>query len=127
MHFAVLLLITVCLEACDIDKVEQPQSRKVTYVDNVGPIMQKHCAECHVAGQQGAKASGLLMDSYKSLMKGTPFGPVIHPGSAMASSLYILVSGKDDLTITMPHGKTPLSAEEIETIRVWIENGAIEN
>jgi Planctomycete cytochrome C len=125
MPFALLLLIAAGLASCD--KPEQPRLQKVTYADDVVPIIQKHCAECHVAGKQGARASGLLMDSYESLMKGTSFGPVIHPGSAMASSLYILVSGKDKLTITMPHGKEPLSDEEIETIRVWIENGAAEN
>lgn len=80
-----------------------------------------------MAGQQGAEASGLLIDSYESLMEGSRFGPVIAPGSPMTSSLYVLVTGKARLTITMPHGKDPLSAEEIETIRVWIENGAVEN
>ncbi|MGB7931361.1 MAG: c-type cytochrome domain-containing protein [Gammaproteobacteria bacterium] len=125
MHLAVLLLITAVLSACD--KPEQQQLQKVTYADDVEPIIQKHCAECHLTGQQGARESGLLMDSYESLMKGTPFGQVINPGSAMSSSLYILISGKDKLTITMPHGKKPLSDEEIETIRVWIENGAVEN
>jgi hypothetical protein len=122
---AALLLIAAGLAACD--KVEQPQIDKVTYADDVGPILQVRCVECHVAGQPGANASGLLMDSYASLMQGSRFGPVIDPGSAMTSSLYILVSGKDRLTITMPHGKDPLSDEEIETIRVWIQNGAIEN
>jgi hypothetical protein len=125
MPLAVLLVIAAGLAACD--KVEQLQSKKVTYADDVDPIMQKHCAECHVAGQQGAEASGFLLDSYESIMKGSRFGPVIDPGSAISSSLYILVSGKADLTIAMPHGKDPLGAEDIETIRVWIENGAIEN
>ena len=125
MHIAVLLPIALCMAACD--KSEQPQVQKVTYADNVKPILQKHCLECHVTGQQGARASGLVMDSYASLMKGTSFGPVITPGSPMASSLYILVSGKDKLTVTMPHSTKPLSDEEIGTIRVWIENGAVEN
>lgn len=125
MPLAVLLVIAAGLAACD--KVEQLQLQKVTYADDVGPILQKHCAECHVAGQQGAVTSGFLMDSYESVMKGSRFGSVIDPGSAISSSLYILVSGKADLTISMPHGKDPLSAEEIETIRVWIENGAVEN
>jgi hypothetical protein len=127
MHLAVLLVIAAGLAACDKDMVEQQQFQKVTYADDVDPIMQKHCAECHVAGQQGAEASGFLIDSYESVMKDTRFGPVINPGSAMTSSLYIMVAGKGSLTITMPHGKDPLSAEEIEIIRVWIENGAVEN
>lgn len=127
MPLAVLLLITVGQAACDQDKVEQTQFRKVTYVDDVEPILRKHCTECHIAGEHGAVASGLLIDTYESVMKGSRLGPVINPGSAMTSSLYILVSGNDSLTINMPHGKTPLSAEQIETIRVWIENGAVEN
>jgi len=125
MYLAAPLLISAVLSSCD--KAEQPQFQKVTYANDVEPIIQKHCAVCHVSGQQGARESGLVMDSYESLMKGTPFGQVINPGSAMSSSLYILVSGKDRLTVTMPHGKKPLSDEEIETIRVWIENGALEN
>lgn len=127
MPLVVFLVIAAGLTACDKNNAEQLHKQQVTYADDVAPILQKHCAECHVAGQQGARASGLSMDSYESLMKGTSFGPVINPGSAMASSLYILVSGKDKLTITMPHGEKPLSDEEIETIRVWIENGAVEN
>ena len=125
MYLAAPLLISAGLSSCD--KAEQPQYQKVTYANDVEPIIQKHCAVCHVSGQQGARESGLVMDSYESLMKGTPFGQVINPGSAMSSSLYILISGKDRLTVTMPHGNMPLSDEEIETIRVWIENGAVEN
>jgi hypothetical protein len=127
MFLEVLLVSTAGLAACDKDKVEQLQFQQVTYTDDVAPIMQKHCAECHVAGLQGAEETGLLVDSYESIMKGSQYGPVIDPGSARTSSLYILVSGKDNLTISMPHGKAPLSAEEIETIRAWIDSGAVEN
>ncbi|MGB5474676.1 MAG: c-type cytochrome domain-containing protein [Gammaproteobacteria bacterium] len=135
MPLAALLAIAASLAACDDDKAgqlqsqkaEPPQSRQVSYADDVAPILQKHCAECHVAGKPGAEATGLLLDSYASLMKDDRYGPVIHPGSARTSSLYILISSTDNLTISMPHGKAPLSAEEIETIRVWIDNGAVEN
>jgi mono/diheme cytochrome c family protein len=127
IFFAVLLVITANLAANDKDKVEQLQLQKVTYVNDVGPIMQKHCAECHTAGQQGAEATGFLVDSYESLMKGSRFGPVIDPGSAKTSSLYNMVSGKGNLAVTMPHGKDPISTGDVNTIRVWIENGANEN
>jgi hypothetical protein len=124
-HLAVSLIIAAGLSACE--EVEQLEIQKVSYAEDVEPILQKHCVECHVPGQQGAVASGLLMDSYASVMKGGQFGPVIDPGSPISSSLYILVSGKADLTISMPHGKEPLGADEVETIRAWIENGAVEN
>jgi hypothetical protein len=124
---AVLLIIVASLAACEKAEVEQPQVRKVTYDYDVAPIMQKYCAECHVPGQQGAEATGFLVDSYESIMQNTRSGPLIDPGSARTSSLYILVSAKDKLTVNMPHGKDPLSAEEIEILRVWIDNGAVKN
>lgn len=127
LPLAVMLLIAASLAACDKEQGEVQPLRKVSYKDDVAPILQRHCAECHTAGQQGAEATGLLVDSYESLMKGSEYGPVIDPGSARTSSLYILISGKENLTINMPHGKSPLSAEDIETIRVWIDNGAPDN
>ena len=117
-------LVVTCLAACE--KQELPV-QKMTYVDDVGPILEEHCVECHLAGKKGAESSGLLMESYETLMKGSRFGRVIEPGSATTSSLYIIISGKARLTVSMPHGTEPMSDEEIETIRVWIEEGAIEN
>ena len=127
MPVAMLLMVTAGLAACDKAEQEQPQIPRVTYVHDVDPIIQTHCVVCHMAGRQGAMESGLLMDSYESLMKGSSFGPVINPGSAMTSSLYVLLTGKARLTVSMPHGKEPLTANEIETIRAWIEGGALEN
>lgn len=127
LPLAVMLLIAASLAACDKHEPEQPSLQKVTYKDDVAPILQAHCAECHTAGKPGAEATGLTVDSYESLMKGSEYGPVIEPGSARTSSLYILISGKENLTINMPHGKAPLSTEDIETIRVWIDNGAPDN
>jgi hypothetical protein len=119
----VSVLIVLGIAACD----NEAPFRKVTYVTDVEPIVQQHCMECHVAGQDGAEKSGYLMDSYEAVMKGTKFGPVIVPGYSESSSLYLLVAGKADPSIQMPHGKTPLSAEQITTIRLWIDKGAVKD
>jgi hypothetical protein len=122
-----ILLVSGFLASCENPGDEQTPVQTVSYADDVAPILKKHCVACHVAGQQGAEASGLLMDSHASLMQGSRFGPVINPGSAMTSSLFVLISGEERLTITMPHGKESLAAAEVETIRAWIDNGALEN
>jgi hypothetical protein len=119
----VSLLIVVGIAACD----KEAPFRKVTYVANVEPIVQQHCLECHVAGKEGAKKSGYLLDSYEAVIKGTKFGPVIVPYSSESSSLYLLVAGKVDPSIQMPHGKAPLSDEQITTIRLWIDKGAVKD
>ena len=125
MHLG-LLLVIMGLGGCE-KKEAEPPPEKLTYADDVATILGKDCVECHVAGQRGAVESGLLMVSYESLMKGSSFGPVVNPGSAMTSSLYVVCYGKDRLEVKMPHGKDALSTEEIQTIRAWIENGAAKN
>ncbi len=99
----------------------------VSYEKDVKPIINKHCVECHLNGGKGFVASGFLLESYDSLMKGTKFGPVIVPGDPLSSSLYRLVAGEVDKSIQMPHGKDPLSDQEIATIERWIEQGAKNN
>ena len=128
MPLAVYLFCAASLAACEQAEQSPPQqSRAVSYADEVAPILQTHCIQCHVAGQPGAETTGLLLDSHAGLMEGAQSGPIIKPGNARTSSLYILISASDNLTVNMPHGKDPLSAEEIETIRVWIDNGAVDN
>ena len=128
---AAFLACAACLPACEqagqSQPQPQPQPRDVSYADEVAPILETHCIRCHVPGQPGAEATGLLLDSHVGLMEGAHSGPVIKPGNARTSSLYILISASDNLTVNMPHGTDPLDAEEIETIRVWIENGAVDN
>ena len=56
--------------------------QEISYRADVEPILEANCKACHVAGGEGYQKSGLSMESYDSLMKGTKFGPVIEPGSS---------------------------------------------
>ena len=96
----------------------------MTYQANVKPIIDANCASCHVPGGPGYEKSGLRMDSYEALMKGTRFGAVVVPGSSVSSTLYRLVSGQADPSIRMPHGKTALPDADVATIAAWIDQGA---
>ncbi len=123
----VSLVILAGLVACEKnDMGTSPVLPKVTYVDDVAPILQTHCAECHMPGMPGAEATGFLVDSYASVMDESHYGRVVDPGSAQTSSLYNLIAGKEHITVSMPVGKESLSTEEIEIIRVWIDGGAVE-
>jgi uncharacterized membrane protein len=100
----------------------------VSYQKDVAPILQKHCASCHVPGQPGYVASGLDLGSYESTMKGTRFGPVVLPGDPLTSVLVMLIEGRADPSIKMPHGgANPLTESEIASIRRWVEQGAQNN
>lgn len=120
-----LIIPLIVLPGCDkSDKAVE----KVSYSQAITPILKKYCLECHVAGGPGEQASGLDMSTYESLMKGTKFGPVIKAGDSLSSTLVILVEGRADPSIKMPHGnREGLSPDEIKTLRLWIDQGAMNN
>ena len=103
------------------------QAAKKSYQKDIAPILAAQCGDCHAPGGAGATATGLLLDSHENVMKGTRLGPIVVPGSAISSTLYLLISGKADPSIRMPHGKEAMSAEDIASIEQWIDEGAGNN
>lgn len=99
----------------------------VSYNKEVQPILAKNCSECHAPGQKGLLASGLDTSSYQTLMKGGRFGALVKPGDALSSTLNILVEGRAHASIQMPHGRERLPAKDIETLKVWVNEGAKDN
>lgn len=101
---------------------------EVSYARDVAPILDKHCKGCHVAEQAGYVVSGFDMTNYETLMQGTQYGPVIIPGDPLTSVLVMLIEGRADPSLKMPHGDAkPLDPREIATIRQWVEQGARNN
>jgi len=100
----------------------------VSYSRDVQPILQANCLSCHQAGGAGHEASGFSMATYADLMKGTSGGAMIVPGDSAGSNLLVLMEGRADPSISMPHGSTdPVSQSDIDTIRRWIDQGAKKN
>jgi hypothetical protein len=119
-----LPVAVVCLAAaagCERNAV-------VSYSKDVVPILDKHCKTCHVPGQPGYVVSGFELASYETLMKGTQYGPVVLPGDPLTSVLVMLIEGRVDPALKMPHGDASVpTKEEILTIRRWVEQGAKNN
>jgi hypothetical protein len=100
----------------------------VSFSQDVRPVLERNCLECHQAGGSGLAASGFSMETYDDLMKGTNFGPMIIAGDAEGSNMLVLMEGRADSSISMPHGQQDsISQRDIKTIRLWIEQGAKNN
>ena len=120
-RFIALALVSLIVFACTAKET-------VSFATEVKPILDKYCLECHQSGGSGFEASGLNMSNYRELMAGTDGGPMIIPGDSMGSNLLVLMEGRADPSIKMPHGTSEnVSAEEINLIRLWIDQGAENN
>ncbi len=98
--------------------------KPLTYQADVKPILDANCVSCHVPGGAGYEKTGLQLDSYDAIMKGTQFGPVVVAGSSVSSTLYRVISGQADPSIRMPHGQGALPEKDVSTIAAWIDQGA---
>ena len=101
--------------------------KEVSFKADIQPILAQSCLECHSTGGAGYEKSGLLMTSYEDLKKGRRFGPIDKPGDVLTSALIMLIEGRADPSIRMPHHKDPLSKEQIGLLRSWVEQGAEDN
>lgn len=119
MQGGAILTATFLLAACG--------QKEIGYKADVQPIIKQYCMECHVAGGKGHEKSGRLMTSYENLMKGTKFGSLIKPGDSLTSVMIMLVEGRADPSIKMPHGKESLPKEKIDLLKKWVEQGAKNN
>ena len=103
--------------------------QRISYQKDVVPIIDANCIKCHnPVNGTGYQKTGLDLTSYASLMKGSVYGQVIRPGNSRNSILNILVEGRADKTLRMPHDTDQsLQQGDIETLRLWVDQGAKNN
>ncbi|WP_262247979.1 DUF1553 domain-containing protein [Parapedobacter soli] len=97
------------------------QEKRVDFSTEVKPILNKHCISCH----GGVKKNGgfsLLFE--EEAFAATESGePAIRKGDAAHSS-FIQRLTEDDPELRMPYNAAPLSDDEIDVLRRWVDEGA---
>lgn len=99
----------------------------ISFKEDVFPIIEFRCLECHEPGGAGYETSGLDLRSYEGLMKGTEHGSMITPGSPFESNLIAVIDQRTDSEIWMPHDRKRLSKCERLMFRFWVSQGAKDN
>ncbi|RUL84346.1 DUF1553 domain-containing protein [Tautonia sociabilis] len=101
-----------------------PGDAKVSYHQQIRPIFMARCQGCH----QPAKAGGkfVMTDFARLLAGGESEIPAIVPGHPEESYLLDQVTPVDGEAL-MPQDGPPLDDSEIELIRRWIAEGAVDD
>lgn len=94
------------------------------FVRRIVPIMQQKCLGCHGL-QQGLSAGGLDLRNPRALEGGDSGQPLLVPGNAETSALFLAVQRNSDVWSAMPPKDAErLTAEQITWIAEWINAGA---
>lgn len=98
------------------------------FATEVVPIFQQHCWVCH-PDMAGLDLTANVAHSNLVGVVSTNHAPGVRivPGDPMVSVLWHKVSGSSDYGLNMPPNGTFLSNDELQTIRDWIEQGALDN
>ena len=100
----------------EAEAVMEPLGRFVSFSRKVAPVFARRCTACH---NTRAPQGRLNMNSFAALMNGGESGEVIVPYDSENSLLLMMI--EDGL---MPKEADPLTPDEINTIRRWIDVGA---
>ena len=93
----------------------------VRFQDDVLPLLDQHCVMCH----SGPNAPhGLRLSSASALLHGGSSGAAVVPGHPESSLLIAKVSGEKP---AMPPIGEHLTADQIDLIRRWIAEGAVDD
>ena len=104
-----------------------PKRPTVDYNRDVRPIFAQHCWTCHGADKEElAKTGNMRLDSFAGATEDRGGYRAIVPGKPDMSRLIARVSATDPTTQMPPttSGVKRLTAQEIATLRTWIEEGA---
>jgi len=106
------------------------QSKEETYEKTIKPILERSCVGCHGGKDKEGKVrnrGGFRATTLAEVAKGgKEQGAGITWGKPMESSVYLLSKADRDDDLAMPPKKSsakPLTTEELETLRKWIEAG----
>src|SRR5262245_58525326 len=90
----------------------------ISFTNAVEPILRNQCWTCHGETMQLSK---LDLRNRESAIKGGNNGAALVPGSAEQSRLYRRIAGLENPRMPLDG---QLSAEQISTIKAWIDQGA---
>src|SRR6185503_7283764 len=94
---------------------------KIDFAKSIQPIFESRCLECHGAKKQ---KGDLRLDSKDALLKGGKDGKVIVEGKADESDLYRRITLPKDHDDIMPSKGEPLTKDQTELVKKWINEGA---
>lgn len=128
-HPSLLAALTLII-ASNLQAVE-----KIDFGKEIYPILRERCLSCHAAPYEDTRGrirkpkDGVRLDTPEWIQKGHPkddgtWKTIVTPGAAESSSFYTLTILPEDHDDIMPARGNPLSKEQTNLLKNWINQGA---
>jgi hypothetical protein len=100
----------------------ETDSGQVDFKKDIAPLLERKCITCH---HDHAPLTALSFQRRKSMLESETAGrPILVPGDAQHSTLFLVTVLPDYFIEAMPAGGHELSKEETSKLFHWIEAGA---
>ncbi|MBL9175132.1 MAG: DUF1549 domain-containing protein, partial [Verrucomicrobiales bacterium] len=121
----ILLWIGALVTAGSVPAAEPARPATLAFNRDIRPILSDHCFACHGTDARKRKA-GLRLDLAEGAYATNKHGiPAILPGNLSGSEVWKRITTEDPEEIMPPpDSHKPLSSEQREILRRWIEQGA---
>ncbi len=124
---AICLLLASLFASGGVQSKAAELPEQIDYNWHIKPILSDRCFFCHGPDDQ-TRHAGLRLDTREGLFAALEYSEASHvvlPGKPEESELFLRVSSQSDWTRMPPlDSKLTLTADEIELLRRWIEQGA---
>ena len=129
IYLSLIIIASLVLSSCTKDKgpiEKEPITEDVSFSNDVQPIFDESCISCHPSSGNLDLTSENSYNQLVNVDASGYSGKRVVPGDADSSILYKKVDGSGAYGTNMPIGSS-LSADDIATIKQWIEEGAKNN
>ena len=127
LRLSILIAVGVAIASCaDMGNgpdphQPEPPGPQISFSVSIKPTLQTYCSGCH--GGLG----GFFVTSVDSLKTTGDHKPNAIPGDGAGSNIVKKLSAGPPFGVQMPYGGPYMSAEFIDTLRMWIDQGAKDN
>lgn len=130
LRFTVTISLLISVVSCSDNSASDVTGpvEDVSYMNDIQLIFNGSCggAGCHIESSQ----SGVSLSSYDNVMNsiGQQYErEIVEAGNPDESPLVDKIEPEPQHGERMPFGRNPLNDRQIEEIRIWIEEGAMDN
>ena len=115
-----LLAILLATVAMTVQAEDALQPLSPEYASKVAPLLTQFCAGCHNDADHEGDFS---LESYASLLKGTPHGAALRPGDGEGSLIIRQLTGRAKPAMP-PKDEPKPTAADVALLKAWIDAGA---